>query len=54
MLYPQLKAQQIFFKGILNDEEAALERQTDKLCIQVSFKDLTNIYCAPIKYQALS
>ena len=29
--------------------------QKDKLTtlrIQVSFKDLTNIYCAPIKYQA--
>lgn len=40
-------------EGTVNDEKAALERQTDNIYHSSTFKDLTNIYCVPIKYQAL-
>lgn len=40
-------------KGIVNDEKAALEWQTDNTHHSSIFKDLANIYCVRIKYEAL-
>lgn len=54
MLYPVKLSINILLKGgIVNDKKTALGRQTDSTHHSSTFKDLTNTYCAPIKYQAL-